>query len=407
VTFVYSNPRVLRVCIKALLVFTSLLSVFSCRDQNTNYQGHAIPPTPIGEVFVSLPAAESIQRVRLADGAILQEIEVGMLPHNFLSSADGKSVYVVLIGSQAVAEVDVETGHVKRTMLTAAVPYKRSDGSLIQGHVDQDASSHTSCYDCHHGGASGIKPTVVGTRPQGISWNTTGDTLLLTNSKTSTIVEIDVQSGLIRKEVSLAPESIAHDPTSLSVSKDFVVATLRPSQPSFEDSVIRVMRSSDYALESETTVGSSANNVFISETINSAFISDFSSNTVIRIPLNGEPLSEIKVQSGPLGVRSVGDSKLLVANYYKNSVSVVNLTDSSRLDIPLQLNGKHYANPTHITLSSDEKFAYIVSTGTQGQVLELDLSSMKLTRVFEIGGLPFDIVMLKNTENSKFDLVRE
>lgn len=386
------------------MVCAVAVTLAACSDTPTadsNPTDTGIPASePQTELFVSLPAADAIQRIRVSDGAILQQTQVGMLPHNFLRSRDGRSVYVVLVGSQSIAEIDTKRGQVLRTLLTAPVPDKRSDGSVIQGHIDRNAFVHTTCFDCHRGGADGVKPVVVGTRPLGIAWNATGDALLVTNSRSSTLAVIDITSGAITKEISLAPNALAHDPAALAASADRIVVTLRPSQPSFANSVIRVMRANDFSTVSETVVGSNANHVIIDDASRSAYVSDFESNTVTRVPLDDGVASSLTVRNGPLGLRTFDGARLLSANYYQNSLSVVDISSGASTEIPLLIDAINYSNPTHIALSANRNLAYIVSSGTRGHVLEFDLQRLQFTRAFPIGGLPFDIIALPGVEGA-------
>src|SRR5215218_956365 len=82
----------------------------------------APPPPPPPEAFLSLPAADAVDRVDPETGALLSHTVVGKLPHTLVASRDGQRVYVVLTGSQAVAELDARTGALQRTMLTEPVP---------------------------------------------------------------------------------------------------------------------------------------------------------------------------------------------------------------------------------------------------------------------------------------------
>ena len=98
-----------------------------------------------------------------SSGTVAARIEVGLLPHNLVLSSDRKSLFVAVVGSQSIAEIDVDTARLRRTMLTAPVPDRRADGTLIQEHLDRGAFSHTTCHDCHRVG--GAQPKYAGDRP--------------------------------------------------------------------------------------------------------------------------------------------------------------------------------------------------------------------------------------------------
>ncbi len=99
---------------------------------------------PADQIFVSQAASGSVVVVDPGSGKVKTRIDVGMLPHNFVVSSDRRMLYVALVGSQAVAEIDVTTLRLRRTMLTEPVPARRADGSVIQQHLDQGAFTRTT-----------------------------------------------------------------------------------------------------------------------------------------------------------------------------------------------------------------------------------------------------------------------
>src|SRR4051812_8518078 len=117
-------------------------------------------PAPPDRIFVSQAGSQTVIAVNAESGAIEARIDVGMLPHNLVVSPDHRTLYVAVVGSQAVAEIDVATAQLRRTMLTAPVPAHREDGSVILEHIDRDAFAHTTCYDCHRPG--GAEPKYAG-----------------------------------------------------------------------------------------------------------------------------------------------------------------------------------------------------------------------------------------------------
>ena len=83
-------------------------------------------------VFVSQAGSSTLLAVDAWSGETVARIEVGMLPHNIVVSPDRRTLYAALVGSQAIAEIDVATLSVRRTLLTAPVPERRADGSIIE-----------------------------------------------------------------------------------------------------------------------------------------------------------------------------------------------------------------------------------------------------------------------------------
>lgn len=385
---------------KLMLGMFLSLSVAACQDSSSSGgESSASSTTPVkdAELLVSLPAANTVQRIRISDGATVAQFEVGMLPHDFLSGPNDNILYLVLVGSQAVAEIDVAQNRVLRTFLTEPVPTQRTDGTIIQGHIEQNAFAHTTCFDCHHGGASGVKPAVVGSRPLGIAWNATHDALLVTNSRTSTLAVIDVATGQLRRTVSLAPGAVAHEPAALAATPDRIVVALRPAQPSFDPSSIVVMSANDFSVLSKTAVGSNANHVVADEYDRAAYVSDFESNTITRIGLDAGDVAKFTVGNGPLGVRTLQASTLLAANYYQNSVSLVTKATGVSSEIPLRVGQQQFSNPSKIGINAARTFAYVVASGTAGDVLELDLRRNEFVRAFDVGGLPFDVTMVPSS----------
>src|SRR5690349_7129935 len=101
-------------------------------------------PTASDRVFVSQAGSSTLLVVDSASGKPTARIDVGMLPHNLVVSPDRRSIYAALVGSQAIAEIDVATLSLRRTLLTAPVPELRPDGTVIQEHVDEDAFAATT-----------------------------------------------------------------------------------------------------------------------------------------------------------------------------------------------------------------------------------------------------------------------
>jgi DNA-binding beta-propeller fold protein YncE len=103
------------------------------------------------------------------------------------------------------------------------------------------------------------------------------------------------------------------------------------------------------------------------------------------------------VGTGPLGLRLLADQKqMVVANYYENSISMVNLADNKTETIPLAIKGKRYLNPTHVALDATKRIAYVVSSGTVGNLLTFDLATNQFISAASIGGLPFDVLTVPN-----------
>jgi hypothetical protein len=51
-------------------------------------------------------------------------------------------------------------------------------------------------------------------------------------------------------------------------------------------------------------------------------------------------------------------------------------------------------NPTHAALSGDGRLAWIVSSGTDGHLVALDLAARRVVRDLPIDGLSFDVAVV-------------
>ena len=347
----------------------------------------------ITELYISKPAGQSVIRFNATDGIITKEIMVGMLPHNFKLSHDGSKFYVVLTGSQAVAELNTATGEVLRTFLTEPVPKVRDDNSVIQGHIDKDAFSHNTCYDCHRGGSGGPAPAIVGSRPFGIATSLDGQTMYVVNGKSGNLSVIDIATGTLKKLLHLAPSGKANEPTDVALQDEQLFITLRPPLISNAAGAVRRLDEKSLNLLSNTPTGTNAG-VILNDTMHHQFYaSNFETNTVSKFDRNGVLLKKFTVGSGPFGMRLLPEkNQMLVANYYANSISLIDFAENKSRMIPLTLNANTYSNPTHVALDANKPVAYIVSSGTVGNLLTFDLQSQQVTRAVSIGSLPFDVM---------------
>lgn len=348
----------------------------------------------ITELYISKPAGESILLFNATEGKITREIKVGMLPHNFKLSHDGSKFYVVLTGSQAVAELNTVTGEVLRTFLTEPVPKVRADKSVIQGHIDKDAFSHTTCYGCHRGGSGGPTP-IVGSKPFGIEITKDGNTMYVSNGKSGNLSVIDIATGVLKNLVYLQPSGIANEPTDIALLDDQLFVTLRP--PLTSNTAGAVLRLDVKSLNelSRTPTGTNAGVILTDAMRHQFYASNFETNTISQFNHSGALLKKFTVSSGPFGMRILPETnQMMVANYYAKSISMINFEDDSIKTIPLTLNGNTYSNPTHVALDANRRTAYIVSSGTVGNLLTFDFQSQQVTQAVPIGSLPFDVMTI-------------
>jgi DNA-binding beta-propeller fold protein YncE len=346
------------------------------------------PPTS-HLVLVSQAGSNTVAVIDPVQGKTLQRITVGGLPHRMIASPDGHKVYVVLVGSQAIAELDTRTLEVSRTFLTAPVPERRADGSRIEAHFEQDAFAKSSCFVCHNPG--GAKPFIVGERPVGIAFSSDFSRLFVSHIRQGRLSEIDLASGEVVRALNLPPSGSANEAVDVARVKDKLVVAMRPRQPSTEAGAVRWLDEQSWQSLAEAPTGSDPASVLALE--DSALVSNFESNTLSLHAPGARPKS-FTVTPGPLGMLAVGEGKILSLNYYSNALSLVDLALDQTQNHKLELAGQVFVNPTHAALSPDGKRAYIVSSGTEGHLVVFDLQRKQVTQAIPVDGLSFDVVVV-------------
>ena len=346
-------------------------------------------------MFVSQAGSSTLLVVDARSLETTARIDVGMLPHNLVVSPDHRTVYAALVGSQAIAEIDVATLSLRRTLLTAPVPRLRVDGSIIQEHADQDAFSATSCYACHRAG--GAEPKYAGDRPFGLLSSQDGRSLYVTHLRGSRLTILDLDSGEIEETVSLTPAGTASEVVAIDRVEDEIWVALRPPQPSSDPGALRRLRADTLEPIADVPTGSDPGTILALPTRRAILVSNFESNTVTMHEMRGGDLGRsiaIEAAPGPLGLLQLDGNHVLVLDYYSNSVSFLDLDDSSARTLALEHEGLPYANPTNAALASDGQSAWVVSSGTDGHLLQLDLPSRRIVRDVSIDGLSFGVAVV-------------
>ncbi|RIH81148.1 PQQ-dependent catabolism-associated beta-propeller protein [Calidithermus terrae] len=351
----------------------------------------AAPPNAPHWVWVSQAGSRSVAVVDPSEGRVVKRITVGMLPHRLLLAPDGRTVYAVLVGSQAVAEIDVPGLALRRTFLTAPVPERRDDGSVIAAHQEQNASGHTTCFDCHGGGPA--KPAIVGTRPFGVALSADGARLVVSQIRAGSLAVLERSSGALERTVPLPPAGEAHEAVDVARLGDSFYVTLRPTQPATTPSVLRRLEAQTLQARSEEPTGSDPAMLLPDPERGRMLVSNFETNTLTAFGATGGR-STYTVSPGPLGMLLLPQGRLLSLGYYSNSVSLVGLDSGKVESLDLELGGERYVNPTHAALAPDRRHVYIVSSGTKGHLLVFDLAEKRVTRAIPIDGLSFDVVVV-------------
>ncbi|WP_157205896.1 YncE family protein [Calidithermus timidus] len=342
-------------------------------------------------VLVSQAGSRSVAVVDPEEGQVIKRITVGMLPHRLLLAPGGRSAYAVLVGSQAVAEIDLASLTLRRTFLTAPVPERRADGSLIAGHQEHNAFTHTSCFDCHGGGSA--QPAIVGTRPFGITLSEEGETLIVSQIRDASLALIARESGELERTLPLPPSAQAHEPVDVARLGDSLYVALRPTQPATTPAVIRRLEAKSLQEQSEAQTGSDPAMLLPDPERSRVLVSNFETNTLTAFGPSGKE-AVYTVNPGPLGMLLLPGGRLLSLNYYSNSLSLVDLDTAEVESLPLELGDRKYANPTHAALLPGGRQVYIVSSGTEGHLLLFDLQEKRVVRDIPIDGLSFDVLVV-------------
>jgi DNA-binding beta-propeller fold protein YncE len=368
------------------------------------------PAAPGDRVFVSQAGSSTLLVLDAPSGRAIARIEVGMLPHNLVVSPDRRTLYAALVGSQAIAEVDVATLTLRRTLLTAPVPERRADGTVIQAHFDEDAFAASTCYGCHRPG--GAQPRYAGDRPFGLLLSPDGRRLYVTHLRASRLSVLDLDAGRIESTRSLAPAGAATEVVAIDrvvaragdpASDDEIWVALRPPQPSVQPGALRRLDATTLEPIADVPTGADPGAVLALPDRGRLLVSNFETDTVTMhdagpagevAPGTPGTIVRFEVAPGPLGLLALDANSVLAVDYYSNAVSFLDLDAGTAQTLPLEHDGLPYANPTNAALASDGQSAWIVSSGTEGHLLQLDLPSRAVVRDLAIDGLSFGVAVV-------------
>lgn len=361
-----------------------LLLVSACADAPEM----AAPAGPL--LLVSQAGSTTVAVVDPLAANVRALIEVGELPHRLVRTRAGDRVYVVLVGSQAIAELDTRSLTLTRTLLTAEVPELRADGSEIVGHAREHAAMHTSCFDCHRPG--GQKPFVVGERPVGIALCEDESRLYVSHIRGARLSELDLASGRLLRSQPLPPSAAAAEASDLARLPGRLAVALRPPQPSTEPGVVRLLDEASFETVHEQAVGSDPASLLALPERESVLVSNFDTDRLSELSETRAP-AEYTVAPGPLGALALDASHVLALDYYSNRASLLDLDTGQVSALALERNGHTFANPTHAALGPDGEL-YVVSSGTDGHLLALTAGERAVRAAIPIDGLSFDVVAI-------------
>jgi DNA-binding beta-propeller fold protein YncE len=355
----------------------------------------AKPASVADRVFVSQAGSSTLLVVDATSGETAARIEVGMLPHNIVVSPDQRTLYAALVGSQAIAEIDLATLSLRRTLLSAPVPERRPDGSIIQPHIDQGAFTASTCFGCHHPG--GAEPKYAGDRPFGLLLSPDGRRLYVTHLRASRLTVLDLDAGQIESMTSLVPAGKASEVVAIDRLGDELWIALRAPQPSSEPGALRRLNADTLDPLADLPAGADPGALLALPERGRILVSNFASNTVTMHAAGDDSTDSpfhFEASPGPLGLTQLDANSVLSLDYYSNSVSFLDLDGRSAQTLPLELDGLPYANPTNAALASDRQSAWLVSSGTDGHLLQLDVPSRGIVRDVSIDGLSFGVAVV-------------
>ncbi|ACG71331.1 hypothetical protein AnaeK_0088 [Anaeromyxobacter sp. K] len=342
---------------------------------------------------MSQAASGTVAVVDPERGETVRRIAVGQLPHQLL--AVGDRLLVVLTGSQAVAELDPATARPTRTFLTAPLPAAREDGSPIAGHATAEAAAATSCAACH-GVPGGPPPRYVGERPIAML-ALPGGRLLVAHVRSGALTELDLATGAIHRRVALAPAGDAREAVALALLGDEVLVALRPKPPSGEPAVIRRLDADTLAPLGDVAVGPDPVALLALPERGLALVSDFASDTVTPVTAGAAAGAgpAFTAAPGPMGLLPLpGGRRVLALDYYSDAISRLDLDTGEVRTERLRSAARPYANPSHAALSPDGRTAWVVSAGTEGHVLAVDVETLAVVGAVPVDGLSFAVAVV-------------
>jgi DNA-binding beta-propeller fold protein YncE len=276
-------------------------------------------------------------------------------------------------------------------MLTAPVPPQRPDGSAIAAHLEPGALGASTCYGCHRPG--GVQPKYAGDRPFGLLVSSDGRSLLVSHLRASRLAVLDLVGGGIARTVLLAPAGPATEAVAIERMGSELWVALRPPQPSVLPGALRRLDGETLEALGDATIGADPGALLALPDRGRVLVSNFESNTVTMFGAAGLA-GRFEAAPGPLGLLALSPGRVLAMDYYSNAVSFLDLDGGTAQTVPLQHDGVPYANPTHAALATDGRSAWIVSSGTDGHLLQLDLASRTIVRDLPIDGLSFGVAVV-------------
>jgi hypothetical protein len=196
--------------------------------------------------------------------------------------------------------------------------------------------------------------------------------------------------------VSLPAAGAASEVVAIAGLGDDLWVALRPPQPSTMPGALRRLNpDSLQPTGADLATGADPGALLALPDRGRLLVSNFETDTVTMHDARGDGARlPFTVAPGPLGLLALDAGRVLAIDYYWNAVSFLDLDAGTAQTLPLIHDGVPYANPTNAALASDGRSAWIVSSGTEGHLLQIDVESHALLRDLSIDGLSFGVAVV-------------
>lgn len=169
--------------IKAVVIGLGALVAATLAAGSQAIQPPAAPVEPSGKVWV----ASVLSGVHVSDlktGKTVAKFDTGIIPHMMLLSPDKKRLLVSHIGSQSITVFDTASVSKIKDLLVGEIPDNAAHRKLGAARMARAGS----CYECH-------KTVPTGTAPNAMAWTPDGRALMVSETKTRSLVWLDPESG--------------------------------------------------------------------------------------------------------------------------------------------------------------------------------------------------------------------
>lgn len=307
-------------------------------------------PAKAGKMYV-VGVLSGIEAVDLATGKSIKRIRTGVLPHNMVTSADGKRVYVTNVGSQSISVIDTASDRKVKDLLVGEIPANAAHAKLPPGRL----KAATSCFECH-------PKVAIGSLPNAITWSGDNKHLLVNEFRDRTVTWLDVETGktVARKRFELPTPS---SPANMAVHPK-----------NHEVWVLHRFEKHEYAQKGKGAIGAEGKDDFTHDPPAGQHISW----VTVHDPKMKRELARIQMKLAvPYGaVFSPDGSRLYVAYRSSNQIAVFD-TRKRRLERTFTTS----VAPTGLALSADGRELYVTCVFSSPAVVQVLDTATGATKV--------------------------